>query len=125
MLVAEAVDALHAANWLNSKDGQTGMNRPKPIPRPGHRPKKEDYDPLPMDEMLDWLGWEAPDDISELEELVDAEHASRGRKLTPGQVRDIRTSTDTQTALADRYGVARSTVAAVIAGRTYADVTTE
>lgn len=30
-LLAEAVDGIRMGNWLKSKDGQKGTNRPKPI----------------------------------------------------------------------------------------------
>lgn len=38
-LLAEAVDTLRTLAWFKTKDGQKGRKRPKPIPRPGYRPK--------------------------------------------------------------------------------------
>lgn len=35
MLEAEIVDQLRLANWMRTKDGQDGKNRPEPITRPG------------------------------------------------------------------------------------------
>jgi adenylate kinase family enzyme len=37
-LLALQFDALQIANWQRSKDGATGRNRPKPMPRPGLKP---------------------------------------------------------------------------------------
>lgn len=37
-LLALQFDALQIANWQRSKDGSTGRNRPKPMPRPGLQP---------------------------------------------------------------------------------------
>jgi hypothetical protein len=34
-LLALLFDALQIANWQRSKDGATGRNKPKPLPRPG------------------------------------------------------------------------------------------
>lgn len=38
-LLAETVDTLRTLVWFKTKDGQKGRKRPKPIPRPGYRPK--------------------------------------------------------------------------------------
>lgn len=35
MLAAEQVDQARIANWLTTKDGHDGKNRPEPIKRPG------------------------------------------------------------------------------------------
>jgi len=43
----------------------------------------------------------------------------RRQKLTPDQVEAIRSSTDTQTALAARYGVSQTTIWAIVSGRRY------
>lgn len=56
-LLAAAVDSLNVANWQRS--GQTARDYPKPVPRPGVEPDSKTYgsDPLPLDEMAEWLGW--------------------------------------------------------------------
>lgn len=36
-LLAVIADAVIAANWQRSKDGQKGTNKPKPLPRPGEK----------------------------------------------------------------------------------------
>lgn len=57
-LMALAIDALNVANWQRSADGAKGRNYPKPIPRPGVGPQHiGGNDPIPIDEMDDWLGW--------------------------------------------------------------------
>ncbi|MEG9248005.1 DUF5361 domain-containing protein [Arthrobacter sp. Soc17.1.1.1] len=127
MVTAEVLDLVAYLVWFQTKDGQSGRNRPKPFPRPGHRPKKEDYAPLPTSEMLEWLGWTAPDDIGELEAVIEAdERAEAGRtrtKLTEVDVRAIRADTShSQAALAARHGVSRSTISAILNGRTWQHV---
>lgn len=124
MLLAEVHDLVAYLVWFQTKDGQANRNRPKPFARPGYRQKKEEYAPLPADEMLDWLGWTAPDDIGELEAVMQAEEqaeATRSRsKLTEDDVRAIRAATGlSQTQLAARHCVSRSTIAAVRARRTW------
>lgn len=56
-LLAEVVDSLHAANWQRSG---SSANRPEPVPRPGVRPERENYQPMTVEETLDWLGWPNP-----------------------------------------------------------------
>jgi len=135
MVTAEVVDLVAYLVWFQTKDGQAGRNRPKPLPRPGHRPKKEDYAALPPSEMLEWLGWTAPDDIGELEAVIEAEKAEarpdkrpgtvRTRsKLTADDVRAIRADTSaSQADLAARHGVSRSAIGAVLNRRTWAHIT--
>lgn len=36
-ILATIADAVIAANWQRSKDGQKGTNKPKPLPRPGEK----------------------------------------------------------------------------------------
>lgn len=59
MLLAEQIDLLSLLVWAKTKDGSRNRNRPKPYPRPGARPKKFGKKPLPLDEMKEWLGWDA------------------------------------------------------------------
>lgn len=66
-LLADIADSLHWLCWTKTKGAQKtppeGM--PNPIKRPGIvEPKGEvyKYDVVPQDEMLAWLGWEAPTD---------------------------------------------------------------
>lgn len=124
LLMAEAVDSMHIANWLQTEDGSKGRNRPEPIPRPGvKKTERENYEPMTIQETMDWLGWEVPNDASELAELATVERAKLNRKLSPEQVREIRSSTETRKALAERFGVSTSTVSAAANGRTYQDIT--
>lgn len=41
-LLANVVDALNIANWQRSKDGSTGNNRPKQVPRPSDKRAAQD-----------------------------------------------------------------------------------
>lgn len=126
MLTAEILDLAAYLVWFQTKDGQNGRNRPKPYPRPGYRPE-EPFAPLPAEEMLAWLGWDVPDTIAPLEDLMRAQErdeAPRTRtKLTEDDVRAIRADTGaSQAAVAARYGVSASTVNAVISRRTWQHV---
>lgn len=56
-LLAELTDTQHLLLWSKTKDGQKNRDRPKPIERPGRRPEKFGKQPLPLDEMHEWLGW--------------------------------------------------------------------
>lgn len=57
LLLAEAVDALHVANWQRGSGKR--KDYPKPIPRPGIEPDAVTYGKgaIPLDDMADWLGW--------------------------------------------------------------------
>lgn len=58
MLLAQAVDTLNWLRWAKTTDAKYNRNHPKPIPRPGvEKPEKIGDDPIPMDEMDEWLGW--------------------------------------------------------------------
>lgn len=58
MLLADVADTLHWLQWAKTRDGSKNMNHPKPIQRPGiEKPERIGTNPLPMDEMDDWLGW--------------------------------------------------------------------
>lgn len=54
-LAALIVDHLAVGNWQRSGDKRA--KRPKPVERPGHRPERFGREPIPMDAMADWLGW--------------------------------------------------------------------
>lgn len=56
-LLAGVVDLLAVGNWQRGQ--MPRRDYPKPIPRPGVEPESTTYgsQPLPMDEMADWLGW--------------------------------------------------------------------
>lgn len=64
LLLAQMIDNTNLLIWLQSADGQKNQNRPKPLPRPGVKDdsKRHGSEPLPLDEMTAWLGWdkEAP-----------------------------------------------------------------
>lgn len=58
-LLAHMIDLLAEANW--QRTGRPG-GHPKPFPRPGLEPEGTTYgsDPIPLDEMAEWLGWPKP-----------------------------------------------------------------
>ncbi|MFZ2528394.1 MAG: DUF5361 domain-containing protein [Rhodococcus sp. (in: high G+C Gram-positive bacteria)] len=57
-LLAELVDTAHWVKWSKTTDAKFNRNHPKPIPRPGVvKPERIGEDPIPMDEMDEWLGW--------------------------------------------------------------------
>jgi len=65
-LLAQVADAGAWLVWAKSADGAKGRNRPKPIPRPGWTDDSTETDtrhfgsdPVPLDELVDFLGWEA------------------------------------------------------------------
>lgn len=62
-LLAMIADANTWLVWSKSQDGQKNRNRPKPIPRPGMEEDKDTRvfgsDPIPIDELDDFLGWSA------------------------------------------------------------------
>lgn len=63
-LMATQIDALNMLIWMQSEDGRKNRNRPKPVPRPGVSSGEQSVgrDPLPVDQMSAWLGWDAPSD---------------------------------------------------------------
>ena len=125
-LLAGMGDSLAWLVWAKTEDAAKKRNKPKPIPRPGVRDESKKQiggGTLPADEMMRWLGWEAPDDISELEELPPFEDKSPRTKLDANKVRAIRSSGDPRTELAAEYAVSVSTIADVIHGRTWKHVT--
>lgn len=56
-LIAEVIDALNVANWQRGAGRRSDY--PKPYPRPGVKPDSTTYgsQPIPIDEMAEWLGW--------------------------------------------------------------------
>lgn len=63
LLAASQVDNSTFLAWTKTKDAADHPNRPpKPIPRPGVQETAEvkhfGSDPVPLDELADWLGWE-------------------------------------------------------------------
>ena len=60
-LLALIGDYLAWQVWAQSKDGEKGRNRPKPIPRPGVEPDEDvrtfGSDPVALDELDAFLGW--------------------------------------------------------------------
>lgn len=57
-LFAELVDTAHWLKWSKTEDAKYRRNHPKPIPRPGvEKPERIGEEPIPMDEMDEWLGW--------------------------------------------------------------------
>lgn len=63
-LLAAQVDLLAVLRWYKTEDGSRGRNRPKPIPRPGIADETETRqigrDPVPLDELDEFLGWTTP-----------------------------------------------------------------
>lgn len=62
-LLADAVDQLRWLRWAKTKDGSKNRRPPKPIPRPGvgkdTKARKFGADPVPLDELAEFLGWDA------------------------------------------------------------------
>jgi len=61
-LLALVGDYMATSVWMNSVDGEKGRNRPKPIPRPGIEPDETEErtfgsDPVPIQELDEFLGW--------------------------------------------------------------------
>lgn len=60
-LLALVGDYLAWIAWSKTADGEKNRNRPKPIPRPGVETdadtRKFGSDPVPIDELEDFLGW--------------------------------------------------------------------
>lgn len=60
-LLALVGDYLAWIAWSKTADGEKNRNRPKPIPRPGVEPdediQKFGSDPVPIDELEEFLGW--------------------------------------------------------------------
>lgn len=61
-LLAMVCDHLAVANWMQTRDGEKGKNRPKQIPRPGVKDEEETTygkgTAMSMDDMRSWLGWD-------------------------------------------------------------------
>lgn len=57
-LLASMADTLNLLWWAKTEDGAANRNPPEPIERPGVQSSKKHYgsDPLPEDEMIEWLG---------------------------------------------------------------------
>lgn len=65
-LLAQVVDSQAWLVWAKTEDGAKNRNRPRPLPRPGMTPDVGEAevrhfgsDPIPLDELHDFLGWEA------------------------------------------------------------------
>lgn len=57
-LLAAIADGIRHGNWMQSKDGHRGTNRPKPIPRPGVKSdKKYGGKAESIETIKAWLGW--------------------------------------------------------------------
>lgn len=60
-LLAMVGDYLAWIAWSKTTDGEKGRRKPKPIPRPGVEPDEDTRtfgsDPVPIDELEDFLGW--------------------------------------------------------------------
>lgn len=59
-LLALIADHLAAGNWQRAGGKKSRLPYPKPIERPGTRPARFGKDPVSIDEMADWLGWDKP-----------------------------------------------------------------
>lgn len=61
ILLAEIVDMQHLLWWAKTTAGHEGRNRPKRWPRPGIQDDAERYgnDPVSIQEMNQFLGWDA------------------------------------------------------------------
>jgi hypothetical protein len=61
MLLASAVDYLALLFWTKTKAAQHNRGQPKPIQRPGvASPERIGAEPVSIDDMNDFLGWEVP-----------------------------------------------------------------
>lgn len=56
-LLASGVDQLAVANWQRAGGKQSRIPYPKPIERPGTRPTRFGKDPISIEDMDAWLGW--------------------------------------------------------------------
>lgn len=60
-LLALVGDYLAWIAWSKTADGEKNRNKPKPIPRPGVEPDTDSRtfgsDPVPLDELEDFLNW--------------------------------------------------------------------
>lgn len=63
-LLALIADRLAVLVYVEAKRAGGKPPKPKPIPRPGVKPDQDvtqmGADPLPLDEMAEWLGWAPP-----------------------------------------------------------------
>lgn len=63
-LLAQLIDLTAWLVWSKTTDGQKGTNRPKPTPRPGVIPDADSSqfgsEPLSIEDMREWLGWQKP-----------------------------------------------------------------
>lgn len=61
-LQAGMLDVLHWLQWAKTTDAEKNRNRPRPIPRPGVELDVDEQhiggDPVPLDELADWLAWD-------------------------------------------------------------------
>lgn len=61
-LLAAQLDALHLIFWSKTKSASKGKDRPKPIPRPGIKPERDETFGEPtvvsVEEMSRRMGWE-------------------------------------------------------------------
>lgn len=63
-LLALIADRLGVLIYVEAKRAGGKPQKPKSIPRPGLKPDQDitqmGADPLPLDEMAEWLGWQSP-----------------------------------------------------------------
>lgn len=86
--------------------------KPKPIPRPGDV-KKVKGDALPVNDMADWLGWDAPAEV-----VVSG--LSRGER--DEAVRAALARGERRAAVAESFDVSVSTVGRIARGKSWGDV---
>ena len=85
--------------------------KPKPVPRPGDV-KKYSGDALPVEDMADWLGWDAPAEVV-VSGLTGEERAVAVRAaLARGEAR---------ASVAESFGVSVSTVGRIARGESWGD----
>lgn len=64
-LLAQVVDNTNWLVWAKTEDGSKGKNRPQRLRRPGDPDVPDEdvqygSDPLSLEEMQEWLGWQTP-----------------------------------------------------------------